>query len=153
MADGGLPARINLITLGVSDVARARAFYERLGFVASGFESEDIAFFDLNGTALAVFGRDALAEDATVPAEGDGFRAVALAINLETPAAVDSALAFAAEQGGTIVKPACEVFWGGYSGYFADPDGHLWEVAYNPVFALDENGRITFPPPNSPSPQ
>lgn len=142
-----LPARINLVTLGVADVADSRAFYERLGFVAAGFESDDVAFFELNGTVLGLYGRAPLAEDAGVPHEGHGFRGFALAINLESPSAVDAALAFAEQCGGSIVRPAREVFWGGYSGYFADPDGHLWEIAYNPVCQLDANGRMQLPPP------
>lgn len=147
---GGLPARINLVTLGVADVASAREFYERLGFVASGFESPGIAFFDMNGTVLALYGRDALAEDAGVPPSGEGFRGVTLAINLETREAVDTALAFVARMGGHIVQPAREVFWGGYSGYFTDPDGHLWEIAFNPITVLDERGQLTLPPPKAP---
>lgn len=142
-----LPARINLVTLGVADVSVARAFYERLGFVASGFESADIAFFDMNGTVLGLYGNEALAEDAGVEADGAGFRSVSLAINLETKQAVDEALAFAESCGGEIVQPAREVFWGGYSGYFADPDGHLWEIAYNPFITLDAQGGLTLPPP------
>ncbi len=142
-----LPARINLVTLGVADVAGSRRFYERLGFVASGFESEDVVFFDMNGTILGLYGRRPLAEDAGVSDSGEGFRAVSLAINLESKEAVDRALAFAETCGGKLVQPAREVFWGGYSGYFADPDGHLWEIAYNPIFKLDENGRMPLPPP------
>ncbi len=142
-----LPARVNMITLGVDDVAKSRAFYERLGFVASGFPSEEVTFFDMNGTILGLYGREPLAEDAGVGAAGDGFRAVSLAINLETKAAVDEALAFAESCGGRIIQPAREVFWGGYSGYFADPDGHLWEIAYNPITTLNENGGLTLPPP------
>lgn len=142
-----LPARINLVTLGVADVAASRRFYERLGFVASGFESEDVAFFDMNGTILGLYGRRPLAEDAGVGDSGEGFRAVSLAINLESKEAVDRALAYVETCGGKLVQPARKVFWGGYSGYFADPDGHLWEIAYNPIFKLDENGRMSLPPP------
>lgn len=143
-----LAQRINLVTLGVADVKAARAFYERLGFTASGFDSEGIAFFDMGGTILGLYGRAALAEDAAVSAEGSGFRATALAVNLETPEAVDAALRHAEKCGGSVVQPAREVFWGGYSGYFSDPDGHLWELAYNPEFPLDSEGRVSLPPPS-----
>jgi len=141
-----LPRRINIVTLGVGDVAHSRKFYESLGFVASGFESKDVAFFDMNGTVLGLYGRGPLAEDAGVVDDGNGFRGVSLAINFETKAQVDEGLAFAAQCGGRIVQPAREVFWGGYSGYFADPDGHLWEFAYNPFMVLDDEGHMTLPP-------
>ena len=141
------PARINMVTLGVANVAASRQFYERFGFVASGFDSKDVTFFDMNGTVLGLYGRVPLAEDAGVSDKGDGFRAVSLAINLASQEAVDQALGFAESCGGRIVQPAREVFWGGYSGYFADPDGHLWEIAYNPFFELEEDGRMQLPPP------
>ena len=144
-----LPQRLNLVTLGVADVAMARRFYERLGFAASDFDSEGIAFFEMSGVILALFGREDLAEDAGVPVEGSGFNAVTLAINLSSRDEVDAALAFAEACGGRIVQPAREVFWGGYSGYFADPDGHLWELAFNPVCPLDADGRVALPPPRS----
>lgn len=143
-----LPARINIVTLGVADVPTSRRFYERLGFVASGFDSENVAFFDMNGSILGLYGRSPLAEDAGVSEVGDGFRGVSLAINLGNKKAVDQALDFAESCGGKLVQPAREVFWGGYSGYFADPDGHLWEIAFNPVFELDEDGRMELPPPS-----
>lgn len=141
-----LPARVNLVTLGVNEVERARSFYERLGFVACGFESDEVAFFDMNGTVLGLYGRSALAEDAGVEADGHGFPNASLAINFESKAAVDVALDHAASCGGRITQPAREVFWGGYSGYFADPDGHLWELAFNPAFGLDERGQLVLPP-------
>lgn len=142
-----LPQRLTMVTLGVTDIAASRAFYERLGFQASSFASEDVAFFDMNGVVFGLYGRDALAEDADVAAEGQGFRGTALAMNMESEAAVDSALKHAVSCGATLTKPAQKVFWGGYSGYFADPDGHLWEIAYNPHAPLDENGRMQVPPP------
>jgi len=147
VAGGQLPQRLSMTTLGVGNVAGSRAFYERLGFRAAGFESDDVCFFDMHGTILGLYGRKPLAEDADVQAEGYGFRAVTCALNLDSEAAVDAALALAADAGAAIVKPAEKVFWGGYSGYFTDPDGHLWEVAYNPIFQLDEHGRIVLPPP------
>jgi len=139
-----LPA-VSLITLGVADVPRSRRFYEALGFTASSQSNESLAFFQLSGVVLAVFGRDALAADAYVPSEGSGFRAVALAQNRASTEEVDAAIAHAVACGGTLVKAAETVFWGGYSGYFADPDGHLWEVAHNPFFPLSDDGRITLP--------
>jgi predicted lactoylglutathione lyase len=146
-AAGPIPQHLSLVTLGVADVAVSRAFYERLGFVAAAFDSKDVAFFDMNGTILAVFGRGALAEDAAVSPEGSGFRAVSCAFNLESEAAVDAAMAHAAVCGAAIVQPARKVFWGGYAGYFADPDGHLWEIAFNPFWPLDADGRPRLPPP------
>lgn len=148
---GRLPARLSLVTLGVADVPVARAFYERLGFRASGFESDEVCFFELGGAILGLFGREALASDAGVPHDGSGFRAVSCALNLDSEAAVDAALDLADKAGATRVKSAERVFWGGYSGYFRDPDDHLWEVAYNPVFPLNAEGRLELPPPTSKS--
>lgn len=125
--------RISMITLGVKDIKESIRFYEALGFPRKDFDSEDVAFFTLNGTWLGLYGREALAEDAGVPAgEGGGFSGVALAHNVETDALVDQVLQEAVEAGAKLVKPAQKVFWGGYSGYFSDPDGYLWEVANNP---------------------
>lgn len=151
MALRALPARINLVTLGVADVAAATAFYERLGFKASGFESESVTFFDMNGTILGLYGRAALAEDAGVESDhaGAAFKGVTLAINLASKTEVDAALAFAETCGGRIVQPAREVFWGGYSGYFADPDNHLWEIAFNPITQLRADGQLELPPPRA----
>lgn len=137
--------RLSLVTLGVADVGASRAFYEGLGFVAEAFESPDVAFFDMNGVVFGIYGREDLAKDAQVAGEGTGFRSVSLAINLESDVAVDRALAEVAAKGGVITKPAAKVFWGGYSGYFADPDGHLWEVAYNPFWTFDAAGRVVLP--------
>jgi catechol 2,3-dioxygenase-like lactoylglutathione lyase family enzyme len=126
--------RISMITLGVRDLAAAVKFYEQgLGFPRMESPPE-VAFFTLNGTWLALFGREALAEDATVSAEGHGFEGFALAHNVESEAEVDAVVSQAIAAGGTLVKEPQKVFWGGYSGYFKDPDGHLWEVAYNPHF-------------------
>lgn len=138
--------RVSLITLGVDDLARARAFYERMGFVASSVSQGDIVFFRAGGLALALYPRGALAEDATVRVEGSGFRGLTLAHNVRTKEEVGSILAAADAAGGRIVKPAQDVFWGGYSGYFADPDGHLWEVAWNPHLPLAADGSLTLPP-------
>lgn len=126
--------RISMITLGVRDLARATRFYEQgLGFPRMESPPE-VAFFTLNGTWLGLYGRDALAEDATVPAAGSGFAGFALAHNVDSEARVEAVIQQAVDAGATLVKPAQKVFWGGYSGYFADPEGNLWEVAHNPFF-------------------
>jgi len=137
--------RISMVTLGVADLAASTAFYEKLGFEKSPASQESVTFFKLKGTLLGLFGRAALAEDAGVEAAGSGFRAVTLAHNLASEAAVDQAFAHALSCGATAVKKPEKVFWGGYSGYFADPDGHLWELAYNPFMENDENGFMQLP--------
>lgn len=126
--------RISMITLGVRDLAAAVKFYEQgLGFPR--MESPPtVAFFTLNGTWLGLYGREALAEDATVQPAGHGFESFALAHNVHSDADVDAVVAQAVKAGATLVKKPQPVFWGGYSGYFKDPDGHLWEVAHNPFF-------------------
>ena len=149
-ASGPIPQRLSIVTLGVADVAEARAFYEALGFAASRFESDGVVFFDMGGTVLGLFPRSELAKDAAVPDNGQGtFMNASCAITLASRNAVDDALRFAESAGARITKPATEVFWGGYSGYFADPDGHLWEVAHNPGWPLDEHGHLVIPPPAS----
>lgn len=140
-----MQARLSLVTLGVADVARARQFYERLGFKASSASNENVTFFDAGGVVLGLFGRDALAADAHVAPAGSGFAGVTLAHNTRTEPEVDAVLAEAVAAGGRLVKAAHRVFWGGWSGYFADPDGHLWEVAHNPFFPLDAAGRVQLP--------
>lgn len=123
-----------MITLGVRDMAASIRFYEE-GLGWPRMESPpDVAFFTLNGTWLGLYGRDALAEDAGVPEDGHGFGAVALAHNVASEAEVDAVVDQAVAAGARLVKKPQKVFWGGYSGYFADPDGHLWEVAHNPHF-------------------
>lgn len=126
--------RISMITLGVRDLAAAIKFYEYgLGFPR--MESPpSVAFFTLNGTWLGLYSRDALAEDATVAPEGNGFEGFTLSHNVASEAEVDAVMKQAIAAGATQVKQAQQVFWGGYSGYFRDPDGHLWEVAHNPLF-------------------
>jgi len=137
-----LEPRVSIITLGVKDVERARAFYEALGFKASNASQESVTFFDGGGVVLGLYGRGPLAEDATVEDSAPGFSGVALAHNARSEADVDAVLAEAAAAGAKLIKPAGKVFWGGYSGYFADPDGHLWEVAFNPYFKLGDDGRV-----------
>jgi catechol 2,3-dioxygenase-like lactoylglutathione lyase family enzyme len=126
--------RISMITLGVRDLAASVKFYEKgLGFPR--MESPpDVAFFTLNGTWLGLYGRDALAADATLRSDGSGFESFALAHNVQSEAGVDDVINVAVAAGATLVKKPGKVFWGGYSGYFKDPDGHLWEVAHNPFF-------------------
>jgi len=128
--------RISMITLGVRDLPAAIEFYEHgLGFPRMASPPE-VAFFTLNGTWLGLYGHDALAEDATVSAEGRGFEGFALAHNVGSEKEVDEVISQAVDAGATLVKQPQKVFWGGYSGYFSDPDGHLWEVAYNPLFQV-----------------
>lgn len=137
---------LSLVTLGVSDLPRAVAFYrDGLGLrVANDVEEQGVAFFHLSGVVLAVWSRDELAKDASAKAgaSGDGFRGIALAHNARSREEVDAVLHEAERAGARIATPAHETFWGGYSGYFADPDGHLWEVAHNPFWTLDEEGRV-----------
>jgi uncharacterized protein len=136
--------RISLITLGVADVNRARTFYERLGW--RGQEVEETVFFQAGGMALVLWGRGKLAGDAGVRESGaGGFGGVTLAHNVRSRAEVDALLAGAAEAGAEITQAARETFYGGYAGYFADPDGHLWEIAYNPGFSLGPDGSMTVP--------
>lgn len=142
-----VPARLSLATLGVTDVARSTAFYQALGWPISTASVPDVvSFFRTAGGLLSVFNVDDLAADATVdPARSAGFRGVALAINVDTAQDVDAALDTAVAAGGTLVKPAQRASWGGYTGYFADPDGHLWEVAHNPGFPIGDDGRPALP--------
>ena len=138
--------RLNIVTLGVSDLKKARKFYEKgLGWKASPASQGDIVFFQLGGVVLALYPRDTLAEDALADAAGSGFRGVTLAQNVREKGDVAEVLNTAKAAGGKIVKPAQDVFWGGHSGYFADPDGHLWEIAWNPHFSLNERGEIELP--------
>ena len=126
--------RISMITLGVNDLPRALAFYrDGLGFPQMDSPPE-VAFFTLAGCWLALYGRASLAEDAKVAAEGSGFPGFSIAHNVASPAEVDAVMAQAAQAGATLVKPAQPTLWGGYSGYFRDPEGYLWEVAHNPMF-------------------
>jgi uncharacterized protein len=136
--------RLSLVTLGVADVARSRRFYEALGWRASRASQEDVAFFQLGGIALALWGRTELAKDAEVP-DSPGVGGVALAHNARTREEVDAILEEARAAGGRILKLARPTSWGGYAGYFADPDGHWWEVAWNPHFTLNADGSLELP--------
>ena len=142
-----VPPRVNLVTLGVTDLERATRFYEALGWRLSGSSvGGEVSFFDLANCVLAVWGYSALADDANVPAgEPPTFRGVATAINVSSEAEVDAVIGAAVDAGGTVAKPAHKADWGGYAGYFADPEGHLWEVAHNPYWPLDDNGLVHLP--------
>jgi len=144
MAGMTLPARINLVTLGVADVARSTAFYTALGWRPSSGSQPEITFIQLGATILGLFGHDDLADDAQLPrSPAPDFRGVSLALNLDSDDAVDAAMAAARAAGATVVKEPQKVFWGGYSGYFADPDGHLWELAHNPHWTIGADGTVT----------
>jgi uncharacterized protein len=140
-----VPARLSIVTLGVRDLGRSIAFYEALGWSRSSASQDTIAFFSLAGSVLGLYGWDALADDASVPPESTGFRGVTLAINCDSPEAVDAAVEAWVAAGGTVVKPPHKAFWGGYSGYVADPDGHLVELAHNPFFPIGDDGRVQLP--------
>jgi catechol 2,3-dioxygenase-like lactoylglutathione lyase family enzyme len=136
--------RLSLVTLGVADLDRSRRFYEDgLGW-KRGTRDDNVVFFQLPGSILALWSRAALADDAGLPnpGAGSGFGGIALAYNARTREDADAVLAEAEKAGAHILKPAHETFWGGYSGYFADPDGHVWEVAHNPFWVVDEAGHV-----------
>jgi uncharacterized protein len=138
--------KLSLITLGVTDFERSLKFYrDGLGWKLSSASQDDVAFFPMGGVVFALFPREKLAEDATVPASGSGFSGITLAYNTKSQEEVDSVLKQAESLGAKIVKPAQKVFWGGYNGYFADPDGHLWEVAWNPFWEFDEDDNLILP--------
>jgi hypothetical protein len=134
--------RLSLVTLGVTDLARARSFYEALGWVTGAAPDDDVVFFQAGGMILALWGRSQLAEDSGVTDAG-GWGGVTLAQNVHSPADVDRVLAEADRAGATIARPGAETFWGGYSGVFVDPDGHPWEVAHNPHWTLRDDGSIS----------
>lgn len=135
--------RISIVTLGVSDLGRATAFYETMGLVAGMKVPGDVVFFQMGGILLALWPREKLAADAGVEDSRPGFSGVAFAYNTRSEAEVDTVLAKAEQAGGRIVKPAQRAFWGGWYGYFEDTEGNLWEVAHNPGFPLDAEGRIS----------
>jgi uncharacterized glyoxalase superfamily protein PhnB len=135
--------RVTCVTLGVRDFGRARAFYEALGWQGISPDGE-VMFFQSGGMVLAIWDRALLAEDSTV-ADGGGWGGVTLAHNVRSPEEVDAVLAEAVAAGATLGRPGAATFWGGYSGLFIDPDGHPWEVAHNPGWALAEDGSVQLP--------
>jgi catechol 2,3-dioxygenase-like lactoylglutathione lyase family enzyme len=147
--DAGIPANFSIVTLGVGDLARSVDFYRALGWEQRGDVSAGITWFRTAGTWIGLFGYDALAEDVGVAPPPvcslPTYRGITLAVNVHDEAEVDRALDHAAAVGAQVVKPAERAPWGGYSGYFADPDGHLWEVAFAPGFTIDDDGRIEIP--------
>lgn len=139
-------ALLTLVTLGVSDLQRSIAFYERLGFRRKASNAGGVGFFQAGAMSFAVWSANELAKDANAATvEIPGFRGVALAWNCRSESDVDAAIESARAAGATVPKAARKTFWGGYAGYFADPDGHLWEVAHNPGFPLSDDGRLLLP--------
>ncbi|SSC25856.1 Glyoxalase/fosfomycin resistance/dioxygenase [Klenkia terrae] len=136
---------ITLITLGVTDLARARAFYAALGWRESSQSQEEVAFLQGAGTHLGLWSRTELAADSEVADDTGGWGGIPLAHTVGSTAEVDEVLAEAAAAGGTVLRPGTATFWGGYNGVFADPDGHRWEIAHNPAWPLDDAGRSQLP--------
>jgi hypothetical protein len=134
--------RVSLLTLGVRDLPRARTFYEALGWRTNAGAGDDVVFFQAGGMIVALWDRDRLAEDTGVEDAG-GWGGITLAYNTRSPAEVDAVIAEAEAAGGTTLRAGAETFWGGYSGAFADPEGHAWEVAHNPHWTLAEDGSVT----------
>jgi len=134
--------RVSLVTLGVADLARSRAFYEALGWITGAAADDDVVFFQAGGAVVALWDRARLAADSCMTDTG-GWGGVTLAHNVRSPEEVDTVLAEAEAAGATIGRPGAETFWGGYSGVFVDPDGHPWEVAHNPHWTLGDDGSIS----------
>jgi uncharacterized protein len=145
MQRGEMEQRVSIITLGVMDLTRSREFYERLGWRRAMANAEGVVFFQAGGMALALYPRHELAKDAKITPDGYGFSGMSLAYNTRNREEVDSVLAEAQAAGAKLLKAAQEAFWGGHSGYFSDPDGFPWEVAWNPSFAMMEDGSIRVP--------
>ena len=137
--------RISLVTLGVRDMARARTFYAAMGWKRSGPDTDEVTFFQCGGIIVGLYRFEDLAAEANAEPETAGGTTVSIAHNARTKDGVDAILAEAAAAGARIVKPAVDMPWGGYSGYFRDPDGHLWEIAWNPFFPISDNGAISLP--------
>ena len=135
--------RLHLVTLGVREFEKSKKFYgETLGWKPASASSDDVAFFQAGGVVFALYPREKLAEDALTSPKGSGFAGFTLAYNAKSESEVDGIIAGLKSKGVKIVKEPQKVFWGGYSSYFADPDDYLWEVAYNPYFAFDEDGNL-----------
>ena len=137
--------RLSLVTLGVADLARSRAFYEALGWTTRAEPDDDVVFFQAGGMIVALWGRTELAGDSGVE-DGGGWGGITLAYNARSPQEVDATLSEARAAGATIARPGAATFWGGYSGVFVDPDGHPWEVAHNPHWTLAEDGSVSLSP-------
>ena len=138
--------KLNIVTLGVQDLERSLKFYkDGLGWKLSSASNENIAFFQMGGVVISLYPREKLAEDAKIKSDGEGFSGITLAYNAKAEAEVDEVLKKVEALGAKIIKKAEKVFWGGYSGYFADFDGHLWEVAWNPFFEFDESDNLVLP--------
>ncbi len=142
--DAGVRPRITVITLGVADLRRSRAFYEALGWRSGARPDDDVVFFESGGTVLGLWDRKRLAHDSTV-VDGGGWGGVTLACNVASEAAVDEAIDVARAAGAAIGREPARAFWGGYSGVFIDPDGHPWEVAHNPHWTLTAEGAVVLP--------
>lgn len=138
--------RVSVVTLGVSDLTRARDFYEALGWTTGAAPTDDVVFFQAGGMVLALWNRERLAEDSAVSDPG-GWGGITLAHNVGSPAEVDEIIAAASKAGAGIGRPGAETFWGGYSGIFIDPDGHPWEVAHNPGWILNDDGTVSLTTP------
>jgi catechol 2,3-dioxygenase-like lactoylglutathione lyase family enzyme len=136
--------RVSLVTLGVRDLARARAFYEALGWTTGAEAGDDVVFFRAGGMVLSLWSREQLAEDSGV-ADSGGWGAVTLAHNVRSPAEVDAVVEEARAAGASVVREPAATFWGGYSGVFVDPEGHPWEVAHNPHWTIADDGSIILP--------
>src|SRR4249920_1988271 len=134
--------RVSLITLGVTDLGRSRAFYEALGWTTNAVPDDDIVFFQAGGMIVALWSRTQLASDTVVEDRG-GWGGVTLAHNVRSPAEVDAVLAEAEAAGATIPRAGAQTFWGGYSGVFVDPDGHAWEIAHNPHWTIGDDGSVS----------
>ena len=137
--------RVSLVTLGVRNLARSRAFYEALGWTTRAEPGDDVVFFQAGGMIVALWDRAALAEDSGM-ADSGGFGGVTVAQNVRSPAEVDAVMAEAERAGAAVTRAAGETFWGGYSGVFVDPDGHPWEVAHNPRWTIHDDGSVSLAP-------
>jgi hypothetical protein len=136
-----LEQRLSLVTLGVADLARARGFYEALGWKSGAAPADDVVFFQAGGMIVALWGREQLAEDSGVEDPG-GWGGITLAYNARSPEEVDAVIAEAERAGARIARHGAATFWGGYSGVFVDLDGHPWEVAHNPHWTIEEDGSV-----------